>query len=75
MGSRRKVRECVLPKYGESGGCEGESEVTEDCNTEVCPVWTDWSDWTECTRTCGGGSRTKVENIIKVHVRNNQQHS
>ena len=59
-GIRNKVRECVLPKLGGERGCVGEAEVKEECNNEECPVWTEWTDWTMCSKTCGGGSRTKV---------------
>ena len=33
-----------------SGECEGESEVTETCNDDKCPAWTNWTDWTECSK-------------------------
>ena len=50
-GVRSKVRECVLPdlRSGESQ-CQGEGELTEDCNTHTCPAWADWSPWTQCSR-------------------------
>ena len=49
-GTRTKVRECVLPpaRSGESQ-CEGEAELTEECNTQACPAWAQWSPWTECS--------------------------
>ena len=57
-GTRTKVRECASGRNYE--GCVGESEVTEDCNEQKCPAWTDWTEWTVCTKSCGGGKRSKV---------------
>ena len=57
-GTRTKVRECAKGRNYED--CVGDSEVTEDCNEEKCPTWTDWTQWTPCTTSCGGGKRTKV---------------
>ena len=42
----------------------GESELTETCNDQECPVWTDWTEWTQCTKTCGGGKRSKVRECV-----------
>ena len=57
-GTRTKVRECASGRNYE--GCVGESELTEDCNEQKCPAWTDWTEWTVCTKSCGGGKRSKV---------------
>ena len=61
-GTRRKVRECVLPRGVD--GCEGESEVEEECNDQKCPVWTDWTEWTQCTKTCGGGTQRRDRQCV-----------
>ena len=34
------------------------SEITE-CNTAPCPFWSAWDD---CSRTCGGGTRSRQLN-------------
>ena len=58
-----KVRECILPK-SESSGCEGEKEISESCNLENCPDWTPWTGWTPCTKSCGGGSKTRGRECV-----------
>ena len=60
-GQRRKFRQCVDNGVTvDESQCTGDHESSEECNTQDCPYWTDWSDWTECSKTCGGGSRSKV---------------
>ena len=46
--------------------CTGDYESEEDCNTQAGPYWTPWSDWTQCTKSCGGGQRSKVQGFYDV---------
>ena len=61
-GSRTRIRECR--KGRNYGDCVGEDEETEACNDDKCPAWTEWAEWTQCTKSCGGGKRTKVNKNI-----------
>ena len=38
--------------------------VSQECNSNSCPVWTEWSDWTICSVTCGGGKRQKSRECV-----------
>jgi hypothetical protein len=38
--------------------------VSENCNESACPRLTEWSDWSECSRSCGGGKRTKRRQCV-----------
>ena len=38
--------------------------ITQECNSNSCPVWTEWSDWTICSVTCGGGKRQKSRECV-----------
>lgn len=42
----------------------GESEEERECNTNQCPDWTPWSEWSQCTKSCGGGMRTKLRECV-----------
>ena len=54
-------RECNT--FGSSLKCSGDSEETETCSENPCPVWTEWSEWTACSVTCGGGRRNKEHKL------------
>ena len=62
-GTKTKSRTCSAPAPTNGGAeCEGDAEETEDCNTEPCPVnggWGDYGDWSKCSKSCGGGTKTK----------------
>ena len=69
-GSRSRVRECIVSdpidarsSYDDSL-CVGESQQSEECATNVCPVWTEWTDWTQCSASCGGGVQKRVRDCI-----------
>ncbi|RUS87810.1 hypothetical protein EGW08_004409 [Elysia chlorotica] len=56
-GHQWRNRTCQPPEHG-GQDCAGPDNVTQDCNTQPCPidgVWLAWSDWSVCTTTCGGG--------------------
>ena len=68
-GQRRKFRQCVDASGGgatvdESQCSGGDHEAVEECNSQDCPYWTEWSEWSPCSKTCGGGSRSKVRFAI-----------
>ena len=46
------------------GLCPGEAGEEQECGAGRCPAWGEWTDWTPCTRTCGGGQRTKQRECI-----------
>lgn len=59
-GTRSRNRTCTNPPPQFGGQeCSGDSENSESCNTENCPIdggYSDWSMWSECTVSCGGGT-------------------
>ncbi|KAL9951960.1 hypothetical protein ACROYT_G044721 [Oculina patagonica] len=62
-GTKTLTRTCTNPPPSNGGkDCSelGPAEMTEECNTEACPIdggYTDWSE-SECSVTCGGGTQT-----------------
>ena len=38
------------------------TEILADCK------WGPWDAWSFCTKTCGGGSRTKLRKIVQIAV-------
>lgn len=68
-GFRQKTRECIEASDNDvttpassdedENPCMEPLEVIEGCNEATCPVWSVWGDWTVCSKTCGGGRRTR----------------
>ncbi|XP_078312808.1 SCO-spondin-like [Crassostrea virginica] len=62
-GIQHRDRTCTSPAPAHGGApCAGNSTSSQDCNTQICIIdgaWTDWSQWGSCTKTCGGGRRSR----------------
>ena len=56
-GQQRRTREC---NGGIAGiDCEGSHYMTQRCNTNYCPYWSNWTPWNSCSATCGTGHRVQ----------------
>ena len=44
--------------------CKAPLEVIEECNEQVCPMWTEWGEWTSCSLTCGGGQSRRFRQCV-----------
>jgi len=67
--TRHRTAETV-PQGGDSCHEETESDV---CNTQACIgasscQVSDWSQWQPCSKTCGGGLRSRTRTILGVRV-------
>ncbi|KAK6171215.1 hypothetical protein SNE40_019451 [Patella caerulea] len=60
--TRTLTRTCTNPAPANDGlDCDGDSTKSEvvDCNTQICPGWSefsDWADYDECNVYCGSGT-------------------
>ena len=66
-GGGTQVRKKEVIKPAKNGGKEcGVLAETQQCNTQACPVNCEvstWSDWGSCSKTCGGGTQTRMRTI------------
>ena len=62
-GSQKRSRDCVLPD-SRAFLCSGDDSEKRECNSQTCPDWTEWTDWGSCTKSCGGGTRTKLRECV-----------
>jgi len=65
-GTQDRNRTFVAAKFG-GKDCVGSPNMTQNCNTQCCPVdctWGDWSPWNQCSVPCAGGiqNHTRVAN-------------
>uniref|UniRef100_H3B3P8 ADAM metallopeptidase with thrombospondin type 1 motif 20 n=1 Tax=Latimeria chalumnae TaxID=7897 RepID=H3B3P8_LATCH len=60
-GFQRRVVVCQDGDGRNANFCDERVKPAESrhCDSGPCPRWTHWS-WGECTRSCGGGTRTRV---------------
>jgi hypothetical protein len=61
-GTQKRTRS--VKKKAERGGnaCQGAAEESQACNANPCPIdceWDRWDDWSDCSKTCGGGKKTR----------------
>jgi len=61
VGTQIRTREEQTKAQNGGNSC-GALSQTQACETEICPVDCEvgvWEKWTECTKTCGGGVKTR----------------
>lgn len=65
-GSQYRIRNVL--KNAANGGAPCPSLIeNQECNKQACGtdcVVSNWSAWTTCTRTCGGGSRSRTRTVV-----------
>jgi len=69
-GGGQKYHTRTLQRHAEvyGAGCKGPLEETSACNTQICFApqdcqYDDWSEWSACSRSCGGGERSRARSI------------
>ena len=68
-GDGKMVRTRKKDIFASNGGkhCEGEDSETVTCNMGSCPVdcvWGEYDTWTTCSKTCGGGTKTRRRSVL-----------
>ena len=63
-GGGEKTRSRQKAKEASNGGkkCQGTASEMDTCNKDPCPVdcvWGEYGEWTTCTKSCGGGEKTR----------------
>ncbi|KAL8625611.1 hypothetical protein ACOMHN_043886 [Nucella lapillus] len=67
-GLQYRNRTCDGPYYG-GDDCVGNATDSRHCHPTICPMdghWMDWAPWSACTRSCGGGSRTRARECYRA---------
>lgn len=64
-GSIKRFREVIVEKDFGGDPCFGSNAQEAGCNFDVCTInceWNDWELWSPCSKSCNGGTRTKLRN-------------
>ena len=73
-GGGRKSRSRPVATPASDGGkpCEGNSTQWENCNMQTCGfdcVWGLWGEWSTCSKTCGGGRKSRSRKVAMPATR------
>lgn len=63
-GTARRSRKINELKQGGGAQCRGESEESQPCNAQECPIdceFSSWGDWSSCEPYCKGGQERHRE--------------
>ena len=60
------IPETLRPEVRSLFCAGGDSTESQDCNKDGCPEPTEWSGWSQCSKSCGGGTRTKTRQCNQV---------
>ena len=71
-GKKLRTRECKNGYPGQRGCDVGTTEEYAQCNTGLCPAWTDWSIWSECSATCSP-QQTDPSEIIEMPTKSRRR--
>jgi len=66
-GTQKKVRTIVTQAAYGGKACSEPLEITQQCNTQPCPIdckVSSWTDWTQCSKFCGTGKKESTRTII-----------
>ncbi|XP_062512619.1 hemicentin-1-like isoform X1 [Corticium candelabrum] len=73
--NQQRRRKCDSPPPANAGRtCPGHDTDTRPCGGLLCPVnggWGEWNSYTQCTKTCGGGQRTRYRRCDNPRPLNN----
>lgn len=65
-GNQYRIRNVTKAAANGGKGCE-ELIQSQQCNKQACGVdcvVSNWSAWSSCSRTCGGGSRSRTRTVV-----------
>uniref|UniRef100_H2ZIH1 Uncharacterized protein n=1 Tax=Ciona savignyi TaxID=51511 RepID=H2ZIH1_CIOSA len=66
-GTQTSTRTCNT--FGQAGAtCVGRASRSQICNDVICPSWAGYGSWSSCSRTCGGGTRTRSRGCSNGNV-------
>lgn len=65
-GQRVRFRQKKVEVSHGGKDCDGDKEDRQKCAAWQCPIdcqWGEWNEWLACTKSCGGGKRTRAREI------------
>lgn len=66
-GTRKRLRNTRVAAANGGLKCVGEHKDEHKCGVAPCPIdckWDEWGEWGKCSKSCGGGKRTRTRKEI-----------